>query len=119
MPACVPLAQDDEAPATAVAFLVSVSSARSRRVAVPVVGCVVVDVGHAPFGTLTPRELEIFRLVAQGMSNSEIGAALFIAETTVKTHLTRVLVKLGLRDRIQAVVLAYESGIVSPGATPG
>jgi DNA-binding NarL/FixJ family response regulator len=66
------------------------------------------------FDTLTPRELEIFRLVATGRSNAEIGSELYIAETTVKTHLTRVLVKLGLRDRIQAVVLAYETGIVVP-----
>ena len=66
------------------------------------------------FATLTPREIEIFRLVAAGLSNTEIGAQLFIAETTVKTHLTRVLAKLGLRDRIQAVVLAYETGIVVP-----
>jgi len=64
---------------------------------------------------LTPRELEIFRLVAKGNSNADIAAELIIGETTVKTHVTRLLMKLGLRDRIQAVVLAYETGIVKPG----
>ncbi len=66
------------------------------------------------FDELTPRELEIFRLVAKGNSNADIAAELTIAETTVKTHVARVQMKLGLRDRIQAVVLAYETGIVTP-----
>jgi DNA-binding NarL/FixJ family response regulator len=70
------------------------------------------------FAELTEREVEVVRLVARGMTNADIAAELFLSEATVKTHLTRILSKLGLRDRVQVVVLAYESGFVEPGAEP-
>ena len=68
------------------------------------------------FEELTTREQEVFRLIAGGLSNTEIGSALFISDTTVKTHITHILQKLGLRDRVQAVVLAYQTGLFEPEA---
>ena len=69
----------------------------------------------AALGALTPRETEVLRLIALGQSNAEISGTLFIAEQTTKTHVGRILAKLGLRDRAQAVVMAYETGLVTPG----
>jgi DNA-binding NarL/FixJ family response regulator len=94
----------------------------------PSVTRIVIDrVAHQPapgidpderLAELTPREREVLQLVARGLSNSEIAAGLMIEESTVKTHIKRILMKLHLRDRIQAVIFAYETGVAQPGPRP-
>jgi len=70
---------------------------------------------HRDLAALTPRELEVLSLVAQGLSNAELAAHLHLSAATVKTHVARIFAKLGLRDRVQAVIAAYETGLVNPG----
>ncbi|WP_261989510.1 response regulator transcription factor, partial [Streptomyces sp. uw30] len=72
----------------------------------------------ADLASLTPRELEVLTLLGRGLSNTELAAHLTLSEATVKSHVARIFAKLSLRDRAQAVVLAYETGLVRPGRAP-
>jgi DNA-binding NarL/FixJ family response regulator len=91
----------------------------TRRVIERMAGQPVSDPGAARrLAQLTPREREVLELIARGLSNSEIAAAFVIEESTVKTHVKRILLKLRLRDRVQAVIFAYESGLTRPGSPP-
>ncbi|GAA3606896.1 hypothetical protein GCM10022199_08350 [Marihabitans asiaticum] len=82
-----------------------------RQPALPPTGA-----AHPRLADLTPREIEVLRAVAEGKTNGEICADFFVAEATVKTHIGRILHKLGLRDRVQTVLLAYETGLVRIGS---
>jgi DNA-binding NarL/FixJ family response regulator len=118
-----------DAPAEELAAAIRVVAAGESLLA-PVVTRRVIDafVRRAPapqrattdqrLGQLTPRELEVLNLMARGLSNLAIAERLFVSEGTTKTHVSNVLSKLGLRDRVQAVVFAYESGVVVPGEPP-
>jgi DNA-binding NarL/FixJ family response regulator len=102
------VASGDALLAPAVTRAVVEEFARQRPAAVPAVPPAVEQ--------LTPREREVLDLLSRGLSNPEICGRLFISEATAKTHVARILQKLGLRDRVQAVIYAYESGLVTPGA---
>jgi DNA-binding NarL/FixJ family response regulator len=88
----------------------------TRRVIDRMAGQPAAALSGAQLEALTPREREVLELVGRGLSNQEIAEAFFIEESTVKTHVKRILMKLGLRDRVQAVILAYETGVIRTGS---
>jgi DNA-binding NarL/FixJ family response regulator len=88
----------------------------TRRVIDRMAGQPAAALSGARLEALTPREREVLELVGRGLSNQEIAEAFFIEESTVKTHVKRILMKLGLRDRVQAVILAYETGVIRTGS---
>jgi DNA-binding NarL/FixJ family response regulator len=114
-----------DATAAELIHAVRVVAAGDALLAPPVTRRLIADFARQPrpapafpptaLGALTQRETEVLRLIAHGLSNAEISSTLVIAEQTTKTHVGRILAKLGLRDRAQAVVLAYETGLVTPG----
>ena len=111
-----------DAPADQLATAIRVVAAGDALLAPTITRRLVAEFARRPLVTeepalaeLTARELDVLKLVARGLSNAEISRELFIGDATVKTHVKRVLSKLDLRDRVQAVVLAYESGLVQPG----
>jgi DNA-binding NarL/FixJ family response regulator len=114
-----------DAPAEQLVDAVRVIAAGDALLAPSVTRRLIEDVARRPaldatpppgLADLTDREREVLQLIARGLSNAEIAERLYLGEATVKTHVGRVLTKLGLRDRVQAVVVAYESGLVTPGA---
>lgn len=116
-----------DAPAADLVRAVEVVAAGEALLAPTVTRRLIADVAGRPvaarvvpsrFDVLTPREREVLAQIARGLSNAEIAAALVLAEETVKTHVGRILAKLGLRDRVQAVVLAYEAGLMSGRGDP-
>lgn len=91
----------------------------TRRVIARMAGQPTPDLSHvAKLDVLTPREREVLPLIARGLSNREIAATLLVEESTIRTHVKRILMKLGLRDRIQVVIFAYESGVISAREAP-
>ena len=113
-----------DAPAEQLVDAIRIVAGGDALLAPSVTQALIDEIAHLPAGSLAPhpgleqltsRELEVLGLMARGHSNSEIAAELFLGEATVKTHVGRVLAKLHARDRVQAVVIAYESGVVVPG----
>jgi DNA-binding NarL/FixJ family response regulator len=114
-----------DAPADQLVAAIRVVAAGEALLAPSVTRRLIAEFAHRPppsarpaaVEALSPRELEVLLFVGRGLSNAEIAAELYVGDATVKTHVSRILQKLGLRDRVQAVVLAYETGLLQPGTT--